>query len=127
MTNVMIQKWWGMGTIEENQHYKILLDMDGTILSWRHQAESHTAKGFIGQNFRDLFLPYERQKRLPEKWIQRAEKTGRTKQIGLYLRKDGSVFLGSSLITAFYDDYDEAIFLSVLVHELKIKFVSTEQ
>jgi hypothetical protein len=31
------------------------------------------------------------------------------------------------LITAFYDDYDEAIFLSVLVHELKIKFVSTEQ
>jgi len=108
--------------IAEIQDYAIiLLDIDGTILSWNIGAEK--IKGYkegeiIGQNFRIFYLPQDRQSGLPEQLIDLAIKEGRARHIGRRLRKDGSIFWGSILITALHDDDGKVIGFTKLTREM---------
>jgi PAS domain S-box-containing protein len=99
----------------------ILLDYDGTILSWNSGAErikGYKEKEIVGQNFRLFYMPQDRQEKLPEQLIELAKKEGRARHIGRRLRKDGSVFWGSILITALHDDDGEVIGFTKLTREL---------
>ncbi|MCD6019745.1 MAG: hypothetical protein K0S53_2866 [Bacteroidetes bacterium] len=108
--------------IEEIQDYAIILmDRDGTILSWNKGAEK--IKGYkeheiLGQNFRLFYMPKDREAHLPEKLIDQAVKEGRAKHIGRRVRKDGTTFWGSILITALHDDKGEVIGFTKLTREL---------
>ena len=108
--------------IAEIQDYAIiLLDIDGTILSWNIGAEK--IKGYkegeiIGQNFRIFYLPQDRQSGLPEQLIDLAIKEGRARHIGRRLRKDGYIFWGSILITALHDDDGKVIGFTKLTREM---------
>jgi len=107
--------------IAEIQDYAIiLLDLDGTILSWNIGAEK--IKGYkeheiLGQNFRMFYLPQDRQYRLPEQLIELAKKEGRARHIGRRVKKDGTIFWGSILITALHDDNGEVIGFTKLTKE----------
>jgi len=99
----------------------ILLDLDGTILTWNKGAQS--IKGYkeseiLGQNFRIFYLPRDREEKLPEKLIDLATKEGRARHIGRRVRKDGTLFWGSILITALHDDDGEVIGFTKLTKEL---------
>src|SRR5687767_3767609 len=99
----------------------ILLDLDGTILTWNMGAEK--IKGYkeheiLGQNFRLFYMPQDRQELLPEKLIDLAKKEGRARHIGRRLRKDGTTFWGSILITALHDDDGEVIGFTKLTSEI---------
>ena len=99
----------------------ILLDLDGTILSWNAGAEKikgYSEREIIGQNFRLFYMPQDRQARLPEHLLQQAIKEGRARHIGRRVRKDGSVFWGSILITALHDDSGEVIGFTKLTKEV---------
>lgn len=108
--------------IAEIQDYAIiLLDIDGTILSWNIGAEK--IKGYkeseiLGQNFRIFYMPQDRQAGLPEQLIDLAKKEGRARHIGRRLKKDGTIFWGSILITALHDDNGEVIGFTKLTREL---------
>ena len=108
--------------IAEIQDYAIiLLDLDGTILTWNKGAQS--IKGYkeneiLGQNFRIFYLPRDREEKLPEKLIELAIKEGRARHIGRRVRKDGTIFWGSILITALHDDDGEVIGFTKLTKEL---------
>jgi len=108
--------------IAEIQDYAIiLLDIDGTILTWNKGAQS--IKGYkeseiLGQNFRIFYLPRDREEKLPEKLIDHAIKEGRARHIGRRVRKDGTLFWGSILITALHDDDGEVIGFTKLTKEL---------
>ena len=108
--------------ITEIQDYAIiLLDIDGTILTWNKGAQS--IKGYIeheilGQNFRIFYLPRDREEKLPEKLIELAMKEGRARHIGRRVRKDGTTFWGSILITALHDEEGEVIGFTKLTKEL---------
>jgi PAS domain S-box-containing protein len=108
--------------IAEIQDYAIiLLDVDGTILTWNKGAQS--IKGYkegeiLGQNFRIFYLPRDREEKLPEKLIELAIREGRARHIGRRVRKDGSTFWGSILITALHDDDGEVIGFTKLTKEL---------
>jgi PAS domain S-box-containing protein len=108
--------------IEEIQDYAIiLLDIDGDILTWNKGVEK--IKGYsnmeiIGQNFRIFYLPQDRQAKLPEKLIQQAKTEGRAKHIGKRVRKDGTTFWGSVLITALHDTDGSVIGFTKLTKEL---------
>ena len=108
--------------IAEIQDYAIiLLDLDGTILTWNKGAQSikgYTQKEILGQNFRIFYLPRDREEKLPEKLIELATKEGRARHIGRRVRKDGSTFWGSILITALHDDDGEVIGFTKLTKEL---------
>jgi PAS domain S-box-containing protein len=108
--------------ISEIQDYAIiLLDRDGTILSWNAGVEK--IKGYkeyeiIGQNFRIFYMPQDRQSGLPEQLIGLAIKEGRARHIGRRVRKDGTTFWGSILITALHNDLGDVIGFTKLTREL---------
>ncbi len=108
--------------IAEIQDYAIiLLDLDGTILSWNagvQQIKGYTAEEILGQNFRIFYLPSDRQSGLPEQLIEHAVKEGKARHIGRRVRKDGTVFWGSILITALHDDQGNVIGFTKLAREL---------
>lgn len=108
--------------IEEIQDYAIILmDLDGTILSWNKGAEQikgYKADEIIGQNFRIFYLPKHREEHLPEKLLEQAVKEGRAKHIGIRVRKNGTTFWGSILITALHDDNNQVVGFTKLTREL---------
>lgn len=108
--------------IREIQDYAIiLLDHDGTILSWNSGAEKikgYKEEEILGQNFNIFYLPADRQDLLPQKLIAHAKKEGRARHVGRRLRKDGRTFWGSILITALHDDDGSVIGFTKLTKEL---------
>ncbi|GAA4338463.1 PAS domain S-box protein [Flaviaesturariibacter amylovorans] len=108
--------------IEEIQDYAIILmDVDGTILSWNkgaQQIKGYSADEIIGQNFRAFYLPQHREQGLPDLLLAQATKEGRAKHIGIRVRKDGSTFWGSILITALHDDDGTVVGFTKLTKEL---------
>jgi PAS domain S-box-containing protein len=108
--------------VEEIQDYAIILmDIDGTILSWNKGAEQikgYKAEEIIGQNFRIFYLPQHREEKLPEKLLAQATKEGRAKHIGKRVRKNGTTFWGSILITALHDDDNQVVGFTKLTREL---------
>lgn len=109
--------------VKEIQDYAIILiDLDGTILSWNKGVESikgYKQEEIIGQNFRIFYLPQDRQARLPEQLLALAKLEGRSKHIGRRVRKDGSTFWGSVVITALHDDDGEVVGFTKLTRELR--------
>ena len=109
--------------IEEVQDFAIILmDIDGTILSWNKGVEKikgYTQEEIIGQNFRIFYLPADRQEGLPEKLLELAKAEGRARHIGKRVRKDGSTFWGSILITALHDDDGEVVGFTKLTREIQ--------
>jgi PAS domain S-box-containing protein len=109
--------------IQEIQDYAIILmDIDGTIITWNKGAEN--IKGYkeneiVGQNFRIFYLPSDRQLRLPEQLLDLAKREGRARHIGRRVRKDGTIFWGTILITALHDDDGEVIGFTKLTRELR--------
>jgi PAS domain S-box-containing protein len=108
--------------IEEIRDYAIiLLDTDGTILTWNkgaQQIKGYKEEEIMGQNFRIFYLPRDREEKLPEKLIDLAVKEGRARHIGRRVRKDGTTFWGSILITALHDDDGTVIGFTKLTKEL---------
>jgi PAS domain S-box-containing protein len=109
--------------ISEIQDYEIiLLDTDGTILSWNSGVEK--IKGYkeheiMGQNFRIFYLPGDRQAGLPEQLLEQARTEGRASHIGKRVRKDGTTFDGSIHITALHNDEGKVIGFTKLTRRLK--------
>lgn len=108
--------------IREIQDYAIiLLDVDGTILTWNKGAQSikgYKEEEIVGQNFRIFYLPRDREEKLPEKLIDLAIREGRARHIGRRVRKDGTLFWGSILITALHDEEGAVIGFTKLTKEL---------
>jgi PAS domain S-box-containing protein len=109
--------------IAEIQDYAIiLLDIDGTILSWNQgvkKIKGYTEEEIIGQNFRIFYLPQDRQAGLPEQLISLAIKEGRARHIGRRIRRDGTIFWGSILITALHDEDGTVIGFTKLTKEVR--------
>ena len=112
-----------MKMVEEVQDYAIiLLDVDGTILTWNkgvEQIKGYKSDEILGQNFNIFYLPRDRQEHLPEKLLELAAREGRAKHIGKRVRKDGTTFWGSILITALHSDTGEVVGYTKLTRELR--------
>ena len=109
--------------IDEVQDYAIiLLDLDGTILTWNkgvEQIKGYKQHEIIGQNFNIFYLPSDRQEGLPQRLITLAKVEGRAKHIGRRVRKDGTTFWGSILITAIHDEFGNVEGFTKLTRELR--------
>lgn len=109
--------------LAEIQDYAIiLLDIDGTILTWNkgvQEIKGYTADEIIGQNFNIFYLPRDRQEGLPQQLIELARKEGRARHIGRRIRKDGTIFWGSIVITAIHDEQNNVVGFTKLTRELR--------
>jgi PAS domain S-box-containing protein len=108
--------------IEEIQDYAfMLLDRDGTIISWNKGAEAingYKSEEIIGKNFRLFYSEKDRDNKLPEKLMQEAQTSGKALHEGWRLRKDGSSFWGSVVLTAFHDDSGKMMGFSKVTRDL---------
>ena len=108
--------------LEIQDYAIILLDIDGTVLSWNKGVEKikgYKSEEILGQNFSIFYLPQDRQEGLPQKLIDLAKREGRAKHVGRRVRRDGSIFWGSIVITALHDDEGNVVGFTKLTRELR--------
>jgi len=94
--------------IEAVQEYAIfMLTVDGMVASWNPGAErikGYAANEIVGQHFRVFYPPEQQAARHPEFELEEAIRFGRYEEEGWRVRKDGTRFWASVLITAVFDD-----------------------
>lgn len=111
--------------IAEVEDYAIiLLDVEGNILNWNKGAEK--IKGYqedeiIGENFRKFYLPEDRERGLPEQLLSDARANNKANHEGWRLRRDGSRFWGSIVITALHNDMGDVTGFSKVTRDLTQK------
>ena len=117
--------------IAEVQDYAILLlDKEGFILNWNKGAEKikgYSEKEIIGKNFKIFYQEEDRREKLPERLIAEASAKGRAMHEGWRLRKDGSRFWGSIVITALHDKENNIIGYSKVTRDLTEKKLADDQ
>ncbi|HEY8916402.1 MAG TPA: PAS domain S-box protein [Chitinophaga sp.] len=94
------------GMIAEVQDYAILrLDANGVVKSWNLGAEKikgYKAEEILGKHFSIFYEASDQANGLPQRLIEHARQTGSAKHEGWRVRKDGSRFWGSIVITAMH-------------------------
>jgi PAS domain S-box-containing protein len=108
--------------ISEVQDYAIiLLDPNGAIRNWNVGAQKikgYTADEIIGKSFEVFYRPEDQAAGLPKQLLAKAIKEGRATHEGWRLRKDGTQFWGSIVITALHDEDGEIIGFSKVTRDL---------
>src|SRR3989442_12947000 len=95
--------------VESVKDYAIfILDPDGRVLTWNRGAEAikgYRAGEIIGKHFSRFYTPEEVEARKPERALEAATSAGRVEDEGWRVRKDGSRFWASVVITAVRDGH----------------------
>jgi len=93
--------------IAEVEDYAIiLLDCKGNIQNWNKGAQhikGYTEEEALKLNFRAFYLPEDRESGLPDRLLAEARANNKATHEGWRIRKDGSRFWGSVVITALHD------------------------
>ena len=83
-----------------------MLDPNGYVTSWNQGAErikGYRAREIIGRHFSAFYAPKDLATGKPSRALEAAERSGVYEEEGWRLRKDGSRFMASVLITALRD------------------------
>ncbi len=84
-----------------------VLDPQGHVLTWNAGAErmkGYTRSEILGSHFSRFYPPPEKARRVPDHELEVAAREGRFEDEGWRLRKDGSAFWASVVITAIRDE-----------------------
>jgi PAS domain S-box-containing protein len=116
--------------IAEVQDYAIiLLDVDGRIENWNTGAQ--VIKGYrpheiLGKSFTIFYNKEDRHAGLPYQLLNEARTKGKIMHEGWRVRKDGSQFWGSVVITALHDEVNNVIGFSKVTRDLTERKESEE-
>jgi len=95
--------------VESIKDYAIfMLDPEGRVVTWNRGAEAikgYRAKEIVGRHFSRFYPPEDIQARKPERALEAATTGGRFEDEGWRVRKDGSRFWASVVITAVRDGH----------------------
>lgn len=94
--------------VDSIQDYAIfLMDKDGYIQTWNKGAQKnkgYTAEDIIGKHFSTFYMLEDIKADKPAKELELAKRFGRAEDEDWRVRKDGSRFWASVVITALYND-----------------------
>ena len=111
--------------VEEVQDYAILyLDHQGIVENWNFGAEKikgYKAEEIIGKDFSTFYTKEDRESGLPQKLLNLAISKGKATQEGWRVRKDGTHFWASVVITAVHNKKNQVIGFSKVTHDLTEK------
>jgi PAS domain S-box-containing protein len=97
--------------VENARDYAIfMLDPEGRVVSWNQGAErlkGYTMNEIVGCDFSRFYTPEDIASGKPARQLAEARKAGMSEDEGWKLRKDGSRFWASSIITAIYTSTGE--------------------
>ena len=88
-----------------------MLDVDGMVVSWNSGAQrikGYLASEIMGRHFRVFYPPEDQESGHPEHNLEMALREGSFAEEGWRVRKDGSRFWASVVITPVYDDAGRA-------------------
>jgi PAS domain S-box-containing protein len=93
--------------VEGVKDYAIfMLDADGHVATWNTGAEwiiGYHAEEILGRSYSTLHTQDEIERRHPERQLETAMRHGRAELEGWRPRKDGTKFLGSTVVTALHN------------------------
>lgn len=108
--------------VEEVEDYAILLlDKNGIVQNWNKGAEKikgYQEQEIVGRHFRQFYLPEDQARGLPEQSLQEAAASGKAAYEGWRVRKNGTVFWGSIVLTALHDSNNNIIGFSKVTRDL---------
>ncbi len=107
--------------VEVQDYAIILLDTSGNIQNWNQGAQlikGYSAREIIGKNFKVFYQKEDQQAGLPDQLINQAKQTGRVTHEGWRVRKDGTRFWGSVVITALHNADGKVIGFSKVTRDL---------
>jgi PAS domain S-box-containing protein len=108
--------------VESVRDYAIfMLDPDGHVASWNRGAEKikgYTPDEIIGQHFSVFYTPEDIASAKPARELKIAKRVGKFEEEGFRLRKDGSEFWASVVITAVRDNNGELVGFSKVTRDL---------
>jgi PAS domain S-box-containing protein len=94
--------------VETVEDYAIfMLDPTGHVVSWNtgaQRSKGYAANEIIGQHFRVFYPPEVQAQKHPEHELEMALRVGHYEEEGWRVRKDGSRFWATVLITAVYNE-----------------------
>ena len=97
--------------VENVRDYAIfMLDVNGNVMTWNEGAKrikGYEAYEIVGQHFSRFYTQDAVEQRHPDRELEIARAEGRYEEEGWRLRKDGTRFFASVVITALYDDQGE--------------------
>jgi diguanylate cyclase (GGDEF)-like protein/PAS domain S-box-containing protein len=108
--------------VEGVKDYAIfMLDPEGCISSWNAGAQrikGYQAEEIVGLHFSVFYLPEDIERGHPGEELRLAQERGRYEEEGLRVRKDGSRFWASVLITAIRDEAGKLRGFSKVVRDI---------
>src|SRR3954453_6958629 len=106
-----------------------LLDTEGRIRSWNtgaHRLKGYNAEEIIGEHFSRFYTPEDLARDHPAHELEIARSEGRYEEEGWRVRKDGSRFWASVLITALFVG-DELLGYAKVTRDLTARRLAEEQ
>lgn len=117
--------------VDEVEDYAIiLLDKEGNVQNWNRGAQKikgYREEEILGRHFSTFYLPEDRENDLPQMLLQQATKNGKAIHEGWKMRKDGSIFWGSMVLTALHDAQNNIIGFSKVTRELTEKKLAEDR
>lgn len=116
---------------DEVEDYAILLmDKSGIIQNWNRGAQKikgYNEEEIVGRHIRVFYMPEDQNRELPEQLIAQAARDGKALHEGWRVRKDGSVFWGSTVITALHDTGNNVIGFSKVTRDLTERKIAEDK
>jgi PAS domain S-box-containing protein len=107
-----------------------LLSPDGLVMSWNAGAErikGYTASEIIGKHFSTFYQSADARSGKPDDELRIATSEGRYEEEGWRVRKDGSLFWASVVITALRDERGEIVGFAKVTRDLTERKTAEEQ
>jgi PAS domain S-box-containing protein len=117
--------------IEQIEDYAILMmDERGIIQNWNKGAEKikgYKAEEIIGKSFQVFYLKEDQQRQLPQQLMREARQNGKAIHEGWRVRKDGSTFWGSIVVTALHDENNQLMGFTKVTRDLTERMLADEK
>ena len=107
-----------------------LLDTEGRIQSWNPAAQrllGYTATEVLGKTAHMFYAPEDIEAKLPERELETARETGRCEMEAWRIRKDGSRYWASVVVTTLKDDQGNIRGFSKLHRDVTERRVAREE
>jgi PAS domain S-box-containing protein len=107
-----------------------MLDPDGHVASWNKGAQrikGYTASEIIGRHFSAFYPPEDIASSKPARELKHAIRHGKFEEEGIRLRKDGTAFWASVVITAVRDETGSLVGFTKVTRDLTERRASQER
>lgn len=115
---------------EVEDYVIILISPDGIIENWNRGAQKikgYSADEIVGKHFSIFYSEADRKKGVPEGLLAEAKQKGRALHEGWRLRRDGTTFWGSVVITALHGENGSMIGFTKVTRDLTEKKLTEDR